>query len=104
MTTKTQIAPRIRGKAFQEGKAWRWEILITFVPDREISDTEYEIVEPLTLTSPKDEPFISRDAALKDMKAHVPNLLGIMGDAMKVKITDYIDMKTGAVMPLAERT
>jgi hypothetical protein len=61
--------PRFRGRAVLEGAAWKWELFITIGP-----------TEPIVMVSPQS--FISRVAALTDMKAMLPGIMKTSCEAM----------------------
>lgn len=88
------LAPRFRGRAIRTGKAWSWELLISIGPDG-------DGVDPIAMTSNKD--FISRDAALVDLRKTVP---GVMNEVAKVmnagKIEGVHDLKSGTMETMDE--
>lgn len=80
----------MRGKAYQKGSAWHWEMVITF--------GDMAIDDPKALVVGDDKTsYISKVAAVKAMKKHIPNISKLIGDSLGVKsgITDYIDLTKG---------
>ena len=72
----SRLFPRLRGMAYQEGPGWTWEIAITIGSD--MAD-----LRPIVMGPPKDSPpFISKDAALNDMRAMIPGLMKTICEAM----------------------
>lgn len=97
-----QAVPRIRGKAHQNAAGrWWWEILITFMPDKRISHEEIEIQDPITLNSEKSgDTWATKSECIEAMRGEIPKLMGIIGDAMKCKVTEYTDLHTMETKPL----
>lgn len=85
-----RLLTRLRGKAFQDGKAWRWEASLT------IGDQHY--ADGIILTSPKETPFLSQEAAILDMQTQSPKILQTALTAQGEEIPrEFMDLKRGII-------
>jgi hypothetical protein len=82
----TILIPRIRGRAFQYGASWMWEIFITIGEDS----------EAITLRSPQI--YLNQDSALVGLKAAVPDIIDEIGKALGLpKCEAVMDLKSGTL-------
>lgn len=83
------IVPRFRGNAIQNGKSWTWEAFIT------IGDND-----PIDIKSKST--FISKEAALADMKDHSVRMLTEVCEVVGAPVPDhFIDLKEGKQRPFS---
>lgn len=85
--------PRIRGNAIQEGAHWTWEAYVT------VGDHE----EAIVIKSPNT--FISKIAAINDMKKHAIEMAKLCGEAMGAGApTAFMDMNKNEIVSAEEFT
>lgn len=88
---KKLLLPRFRGNAVQKGSAWGWEAFITLARND----------EPINIQSKGT--FISKEAALVDMRDHSVKMLKEVCTLAKIPIPDdFIDLNEGLVRPASD--
>ena len=84
-TNAEGFAPRLRGKAYQEGKSWYFFINITIGAD---SDDN-----PGITMNFNEKSYLSEEAAVAGLKAEVPKVMEKICKGMGIEHAGYMDLK-----------
>lgn len=78
--------PRLRGRVYQQGRPWTWELIIT------IGSGPGDSPDPIILRPPRPT-FLNKLAALNDLRAHAVNIIREIASAVGARTpAEVIDL------------